>query len=229
MNSPNHPAEFEGAVARLTPGEVQAADFPRAPLGRRGLDEDHVRAFLKYVELELVHIFSEKSGLADEVARLRRHLAAGSVGELPREEAHIQAVRILSQAQQTADAYVADAERYSREVAGEARRHRDEILADARARAEVLLDEAHDQAATAADSAVRAVRPPSDPPADGPTGEQRRELEQEIAYLRTYSDVYRTHLRSYLEALLRSVEEWERSESRSVADGPDPPHPRTVR
>lgn len=204
----NYPAAIAGTVARLAPGEVQSAAFPRAPLGRRGLDEDHVRAFLKQVEMELTQILKERAGLADEVARLRRHVAAGSAGELPREDAHIQAVRILAQAQQTADAYVADAERYSRELAGEARRHRQEILADANSRAELILREAHEKAAIAADDAARSL--PAAPPGE------RHEMEREIAYLRTYSDVYRRHLRAYLEALLRNVDEWEQSESHSL-------------
>jgi DivIVA domain-containing protein len=218
LNLPKHPATIAGTVARLAPGEVQSADFPRAPLGRRGLDEDHVRAFLKQVEMELTQILNEKAGLADEVARLRRHVAADSAGELPREEAHIQAVRILAQAQQTADAYVADAERYSRELAGEARQHRQEILADANSRAELILQEAHEKAAVAADEAARSL-----PAAPLRSPDDRRDLEREIAYLRTYSDVYRRHLRSYLEALLRNVDEWEQSERRSLPNHPADP------
>jgi DivIVA domain-containing protein len=207
----NYPAAIACTVARLAPGEVQSAAFPRAPLGRRGLDEDHVRAFLKQVEMELTQILKERAGLADEVARLRRHVATGSAGELPREEAHIQAVRILAQAQQTADAYVADAERYSRELAGEARRNRQEILADANSRAELILREAHEKAAIAADDAARSL--PATPPGER---HEHHEMEREIAYLRTYSDVYRRHLRAYLEALLRNVDEWEQSEGRSL-------------
>jgi DivIVA domain-containing protein len=218
LNTTNYPAAIAGTVARLAPGEVQSAAFPRAPLGRRGLDEDHVRAFLQQIEMELTQILKERAGLADEVARLRRHVAAGSAGELPGEEAHIQAVRILAQAQQTADAYVADAERYSRELAGEARRHRQEILADANSRAELILREAHEKAAVAADAAAGSIPGPipGAPPGD------RRDMEREIAYLRTYSDVYRRHLRTYLEALLRNVDEWEQSETRSL---PGPAHP----
>ena len=49
------------------------------------------------------------------------------------------------------------------------------------------------------------------------SGDERRDLEKEIAYLRTFSDVYRTHLKTYLEALLRNVEEWEKSERESLA------------
>ncbi|WP_261987116.1 hypothetical protein [Actinomadura sp. HBU206391] len=142
--------------------------------------------------------------------------------EWPPEDAHLQAVRILTHAQQTADHYVADAERYSREVAQEARLQREEILADAKSRAGLLLEEAHQQAAAAATAAAGAI---PTAPAEPISGGERREMEREIAYLRTFSDVYRTHLRSYLEALLRNIEEWERSERDSLSAG-EPGRPR---
>jgi DivIVA domain-containing protein len=208
---------------RLTPSEVRAASFARAGLGRRGLDEDHVRAFLDRVENELAQLGNEHAALAEEVQGLRERLSSGGPrGGIPPEEAHFQAVRILSQAQQTADLYVADAERYTRELAHEARLHREAILSDARGRAELMLEEAHQRAAQVAEEAAR--RTPVVPgtavqtspvPSGGaqpvPEGD-RQAMEREIAYLRTYSDVYRTHLRSYLEALLKNVDEWENSE-----------------
>ncbi|NKZ04807.1 DivIVA domain-containing protein [Actinomadura latina] len=196
--------------SRLTPGELQAVVFARAALGRRGYDEDEVRGFLAYVERELVQILNDKAALAGEVNRLR---AKGTPSVLAPEDAHFQAVRILSQAQQTADLYVADAERYTRELAHEARLHREAILSDAKGRAEHLLEDAHRKAAAVADAAVRSAEPPPSAPLPP---DERREMEREIAYLRTYSDVYRTHLRSYLEALLRNVDEWESSERASL-------------
>lgn len=212
MMTSDYPAGFDGmdGQARLTPAEVQAVTFRRAPLGRRGLDEEQVRAFLTQVEHELVRVLNEKAALADETARLRRN-GAQAANVVP-EDAHIQAVRILSRAQQTADQYVADAERYSRELAEDARRNRDEILADAKNRAVHVLEEAHRQAAAAASNVTHSPTPMS--------GEERRDLEREIAYLRTFADIYRTHLRSYLEALLRNVEEWERSERNSINNPP---------
>lgn len=216
-----------GGGPRLTPGEVQAAAFARAALGRRGLDEDQVREFLLRVEQELVQLLNERAALAQEVDRLRAAPPDGGPDDAKPDDAHFQAVRILSQAQQTADLYVADAERYTRELAHEARQHRDAILTDAQTRAERMMEEAHHRASTMADQAARSAgSPPAGPP--GPPdarleatqvdgipaldGDERRRMEREIAYLRTYSDVYRTHLRAYLEALLRNVDEWERSE-----------------
>jgi DivIVA domain-containing protein len=205
---------------RLTPAEVQSITFGKAPFGRRGFDEDQVQGFLGQVEQDLVELFNERAMLQEECARLRKRILGGDVspgeinGARP-EDAHVQSVHILSRAQQTADQYVADAERYSRELAGEARRHYDEILADAKSRAVLLLEEAHQRASDAASAAGRqSMRDYAGPM----TAEERRELEGEVAYLRTFSQVYRTHLRSYLEALLQNVEEWERTEQSSVGN-----------
>lgn len=198
---------------RLTPDAVQAVTFPSARLGRRGLDEEHVRAFCGQVERELVKLFNERTALADEVQRLRRRVLGLSGDDAEagyrQDDAHVQAVRILSKAQQTADNYVADAQDYSRQLAQDARRRRDEILTEARKHAAVMLEEAHTEASSAAEAAL--VAPATPPDAD------RRELEAELAYLRTFSDVYRTHLHAYLDALLRNVEEWERAEKTSLA------------
>jgi DivIVA domain-containing protein len=216
---------------RLTPDAVQAVTFPSARLGRRGLDEEHVRAFCGQVERELVRLFNERTALADEVQRLRRRVLGLSGNDAEagyrQDDAHVQAVRILSKAQQTADNYVADAQDYSRQLAQDARRRRDEILTEARKHAAVMLEEAHTEASSAAEAAL--VAPATQPDAD------RRELEAELAYLRTFSDVYRTHLHAYLDALLRNVEEWERAEKTSLASArgslprlphhPQPPPP----
>ncbi|MCP2339729.1 DivIVA domain-containing protein [Actinomadura rupiterrae] len=234
--NPAHPPLAQGGP-RLTPGEVQAAVFQRAALGRRGLDEDQVREFLQRVEQELVQLLNERAALGQEVDRLRAAPAEAGAGDAARpDDAHFQAVRILSQAQQTADLYVADAERYTRELAQEARQHRDAILTDAQSRADRMMEEAHQRAAAMADQAARSVAPAAEPPAQPASApdleetradglapldaDERRRMEREIAYLRTYSDVYRTHLRAYLEALLRNVDEWERSEKENPEKRP---------
>jgi DivIVA domain-containing protein len=197
---------------RLTPDAVQAVSFPSARLGRRGLDEEHVRAFCGQVERELVRLFNERTSLADEVQRLRRRVL-GLTGDeagsgYQQDDAHVQAVHILSKAQQTGDRYVTEAQEYSRQLAQDARRRRDEILAEAKSHAAMVLGEAHAEASRAAEAAMAA---PVTLPDTG-----RREREAELAYLRTFSDVYRTHLHAYLGALLNNVEEWERAEKTSL-------------
>jgi cell division septum initiation protein DivIVA len=181
---------------RITPEQVGAAVFPPARLGRRGVEEQHVREFLYVVQDELLRLHAERASLIDEVQRLRSRIF-GKQDDMPAYsvgDAHQQAVRVLSSAQQTADSYVADAHAYSREITEEARRRGDEILLQARSRGTVQQ----------ADFPVPA-RPADD-------GEQAR-LEAELSRLRTHSEVCRTQMRTYLAVIAASVEEWERADS----------------
>jgi len=215
---------ISGVEHRLTPDAIQAVTFPSARIGRRGLNEEHVRAFCGQVERELIRLFNERTSLADEVQRLRRRVLGLSGDESGSgyrpDDAHVQAVRILSNAQQTADRYVADAQEYSRQLAEDARRRRGEIMAEAKSHATLMLEEAHGEASRAAEAALAV--PVTQASAD------RREVQAELAYLRTFSNVYRKHLHAYLDALLRNVEEWERAEKTSlaavVAEPPRLPH-----
>src|SRR5215467_12749806 len=213
---------------RLTPDQVRSISFPQARFGHRGYDEQHVLAFCALVERELVTSLNEKASMWEEVQRLRRRIIdSGDASGVGPEDAHVQAVRILSNAQQMADRYVADAQQYSRQITEEARRHRDEVLAEAKTHAGRVLDEAHSRASHAADVLTAEQ-------GAAPNGEWR-DRTAELAYLRTFSEVYRTHLRAYLEALLNNVRDWERSEKSSLAAagaklpspaaGPYPPSP----
>jgi DivIVA domain-containing protein len=184
------------ACNRLTPDEVQAVAFPSSRLGRRGFDEEHVRAFCAQVERELMRLRNERTTLTDEVQRLRRRVLGQDGDEAVTgcpEDAHLQAARILSTAQQTADRCVAHAQEYSRQLSDNALRRRDEILAEARSQAVHMLEMAHGAASRAAEAALAT-------PGAGP-GPERRELEAELAYLRRFSTAYRTHLQAYLETL----------------------------
>jgi len=175
-----------------------------------------VRAFLREVERELVTLLNEKVSLWNEVERLRRRILTGMKpgkdgGVLfGREDAHVHAVRILSNAQLTADRYVADAQAYSHRLTEEARSRRDEILTEAQRHADMVLAEAQSRAREAALATLNA-------PAVAPQMEaDRSALKAELAYLRTFGEVYRTHLRAYTEGMLRSIAEWERSEAGAI-------------
>jgi cell division septum initiation protein DivIVA len=200
----------------LTPDFVRTATFTPARLGRRGIDEAQVHAFCVWVADDLARVLSENAMLHEEVLRLRDRVLErqGADPGIRPEDGHVQAVYVLSKAQQTADRYVADAQEYSREIAVEARQRHDDILREAQVRASVILDEAHASASQAA-SAVRDTREPL-------SGSERQQLEAEIAYLRTFSDVCRTHLKAYMESLTRSIEEWERAERAGSPAAGDP-------
>jgi DivIVA domain-containing protein len=203
----------------LTPEQVRSATFASSRLGRRGLDESEVRAFCEWVSDGLGRLLNDNSMAQAEIHRLRERLLEGGKGNpgLQPEDGHVQAVYVLSKAQQTADRYVADAQEYSKELAEDARLRSDEVMREAKVRASMILEEAHTNATRAADEA-RAVRDARD---SIPVAE-RQELQAEIAYLRTYSDVCRTHLRAYLESLSRSIEEWERAERNGALTARNP-------
>src|SRR6185437_6301418 len=178
-------AWFEEEQRRLTPDQVQAVTFPTSRLGRRGLEEESVRAFLHLVHTEFVHLVNERASLWQEVQRLRRRILdgerAGDEGSVlfGEADAHAHAVRILSNARVTEDA----------------RLRRDDIMREAHQHADLLLDEAQTRAREAAVAALEVSSPPL-------TERERQAAQAELAYLRTYSDVYRAHLRAYTEGVL---------------------------
>jgi cell division septum initiation protein DivIVA len=188
----------------VTPERVRSAAFTPTRLGRRGLDEAEVRSFCEWVSDGLGRLLNDNSMLQAEILRLRQRLLGGSGQGAKPEDVHIQAVHLLSKAQQTADRYVADAQQYSRELAVDAHLRRDEIVREAKVRASMILEEAHTSASEAADT-VRATN-------DLPPASEQQEIQVELAYLRTFSEVCRTHLRAYMESLTRSIDEWERAE-----------------
>ena len=203
--------------SRMSPEELQTMTFPLSRLGRRGYDEDSVREFLRTVHGQYVRLMNERTSLWQEVQRLRRRFISGeangdSNGVLPGEsDGHVQAVRVLSAAQVTADRYVADAQAYSSRLTEEARLRRDEIMQEAQRYSDMVLEEAHTKARDAAVSALNTAPSPQ-------TFQEQQAAQAELAYLRTYSDVYRAHLRAYTEGILRGIEEWEQREANSLDD-----------
>lgn len=207
---------------RLSPGDVHDVLFTRAGLGRRGYEEAEVDVFLERVQQELIRLIGEKRDLRDEVSRLKGQLAQSGqapagAGGLNKEEAGLQAVRLLAAAQQTADTYVADAEKYSQRVTADAREHSEEILGEARTAAQQLVEQAQRRASEAASRTVEGA-------SSGAPEPSREELDQQITYLKTFSQVCRVQLRAYLEALLRDVEEeWGKAEPGVVLRVAAPP------
>jgi cell division septum initiation protein DivIVA len=195
----SHPTYY--IPEQLTPQLLREASFSSSRLGRRGLDESEVREFCGWVSDEVTRMFTERAELEEEVRRLRERVVRGTTPGTRPEDAHVQAVNVLSKAQQTADRYVAEAQDYSREVAQDATRRAEEILRETKVRASLILEEAHTSGRLAKERAQAA--------GEGRPAAGGRNLETEIAYLRTFSDVCRTHLRAYLESLTRSIEEWE--------------------
>jgi cell division septum initiation protein DivIVA len=192
--------------SRLTPEYLQSIQFPMARLGKRGVDEEHVRAFCEWVEGELIRLLNEKTALEQEVWRLRERVRETSAGT---DDAQNEALSILLRAKQRAEKYLANAQEYSRDLAEDARRRREEIVSEAKLHASVIVDEAH------AISIVPAARP-GDGGDGGGGGTANLDVAAELADLRTVSQACRSHLRAHLETLARSIDEWENAEQQGA-------------
>src|SRR5215217_5727854 len=129
MSSVQSPGDEERG---LNPADVQNVRFTRASMLRPG-----------YVDTEVARHIAEKAALRDEVRALRAHVEGTPAPVAPSD----QAVRILSSAQQTADAYVAEAEEFSRQMTSEARTVYEEEVRLARETAGGILQAAQEAAA----------------------------------------------------------------------------------
>src|SRR3954469_11771057 len=188
---------------RLSPTDVQNVRFTRGSMMRPGYAEVEVDRFLARIAHELQRSIAERAELRDHLHALREQLAgaaeaAAAVPEPPSD----QAVRILASAQQTADAYVAEAEEFSRQMTAGARHQYEELTRQARENAGGII-----QAAQEAASKVGRGGPVT--AAMAPDEATAQQLQEQIAYLRACGQAPRTQLRAYLEALLPDVErEW---------------------
>lgn len=183
----------------LSPERVRTWQFSRTTLGRRGYSEDEVRLFLSRVAEELAAGDAEKAALRAEVHRLRNYFRERNVDidaprpDMPDAGPSIAAINLMSQAQQAADAQVAQAEEYCRRLVAQARDHY-----------EAVLQEAAEQATLAAETAGAAYQASGG--AESAGGVEREALERRIAWLRTFAEVTQVQLRSVLEALTREVD-----------------------
>jgi cell division initiation protein len=177
----------------LTPDQVRKKQFSRAKLARRGYSEEEVEAFLYRVADEMAGGDKEKADLRAEIDRLKNWYknqgADVTDPAVAQPRISIDAVNILSRAQQTADAQIAEAEDYARRLVGQARQQYELTLQEAQQRAEEAADEAVD--AYRSSGAVQSA--------------EAEELESRIAYLRTFAEVTQVQLRAVLEGLANEV------------------------
>jgi cell division initiation protein len=124
--------------------------FSRTPMGRRGLSEDEVALFLHRVADDLAARDAAEASLRAKVAHYKdtlmrwqseAHTDLPAGAHAASAEPPVEAVNILSQAQQEADAYVAQAQEYCRRLAADARDHAQEIVSEAQAAAEAAARE----------------------------------------------------------------------------------------
>jgi DivIVA domain-containing protein len=204
-SAPNGPGNEDRG---LKPADLQNVRFTRASMLRPGYVDTEVDRAMSRVAEELARHIAEKAALRDEVRALRAHVEGTPAPVAPSD----QAVRILSSAQQTADAYVAEAEEFSRQMTSEARTVYEEEVRLARENAGAILQAAQEAAARITPGAVEGgVR-------------DMEQLEEQVAYLKAFGQAVRVQLRSYLEALISDVEtEWGRADPSLLPQGPSAP------
>ena len=172
------------------PLSAEAVRGARFSSRRRGWDEDEVRVFLNKVASDIQAADGDRAALRAELHQVRAELervrGEASVEGQTRIEVSVHAVGLLSQAQQTADSCVAEAEQYARDLVLTARSQYQEILVQAQ------------QAAANSMRELSAIE-------SGSEHEYGVSL-AEVEYVQTYARVAQVQLRSVLDALTREVE-----------------------
>lgn len=180
-----------------TADDLRAVSFTPASMLHPGYTDREVDSFVARAADELARLTDENAQLRSYVQHLEQQVAEAAARPSPSD----QAVGILATAQLTADAYVAEAEDFSRQMTSEARAQYEEQLVEARERAGAII-----QAASEARAAIAANA------GTGGDDAGTQELQEQAAYLKAFGQAVRVQLRSYLEALLADVEtEWGRA------------------
>lgn len=179
----------DSGAAPLSAETVRSVRFSTR---RRGWDEDEVQLFLSRLAGQIQAADGERAALRAELYEARtevNRLRDGNpvVQGQSRVEISVHAVGLLSQAQQTADSCVAEAEKYARDLVNAARGQYQEILQNAQ---QAAADSMRDV------SAVTGASGQTDYGAPLP----------EIEYVRTYAKVAQVQLRSVLDALTQEVD-----------------------
>jgi DivIVA domain-containing protein len=144
--------QYRRPAQRLTPDRVRSMQFARTPIGRRGLAEDEVTAFMQRVADDIATRDASEASLRAKVTHYKNTLvqwqrehseARADESMVPNSSAAtVEAVNILSRAQQEADAYVAQTQEYCRRLAADAHDHAQAVLSDATARADAAAEQA---------------------------------------------------------------------------------------
>jgi DivIVA domain-containing protein len=182
-------ANYDLSSPSISADAVRAARFSSK---RHGVDEKEVRTFLDEVANDIQAADAERASLRAELHEIRAEVERirGTVTaeeSQSRMEISVHAVGLLSQAQQTADSCVAEAEQYARDLISTARNQYQEILQKAQQAAAQSMREV---------SAVTAAGSPDEPVVSLP----------EIEYVRTFARVAQVQLRSVLDALTHEVD-----------------------
>lgn len=231
----------------LTPIDVSNVAFGKPPRGKRGYDEDEVDSFLDLVEAELTELIKENIALRKQLELHQRVASADAehnrrLPESPQpakapapapttteqtspgNKYQVQAARMLSLAQETADRLTGEAQSASDEMLSKARTKSEQLLFDAQATADSMIDQARTQAEALLNDAQASVKTLDRQSQEkiaflereaahrraeviGSISQEKETLEKKVGELRVFEREYRTRLAAYLDSRLRELDE----------------------
>lgn len=163
---------------RLTISDLQRVHFEETKGFGRGYDETEVDAFV-------ARCAGEMQRLADRIQELESQARRMPAAPLTNEDVVQESVRMLTSAQQTADATLRNADEYSTRVMSEAQA----MYEDARRKSSTMLEDAHRLATDAVTQAAA----------------QHDEIERQTVYLRALRDSTQVQVQTFLAGLLDHV------------------------
>ena len=196
MQPPEQGGPSRRRRASLTPDRVRTTVFSRSSLARRGYDVDEVQLFLQRIAEDIAASETEKGKLREEIHRLRswyrsRGHDIDGTRQATQAYANAQAVQLLSDAQLQAEAYIAQAQAYSRRVAVEARQQAELVLRDAQERADAASETAAQDYRYNAGNGYAA---------------ELEEMERRMAWLRAFCHAIQVQLHAATDAFTREVD-----------------------
>jgi DivIVA domain-containing protein len=242
------PPSARRPVNRLTPARVRSVQFPRAAVGRRGYSAEAVDQFVRRMAEEITSRDASEANLRAQLDRVRRALKqwqsrqlerreTGQHPVIPNDSQSVEAINTLSNAQQQADAYIAQAQEYCRQITADARNRADAILCEAQERAEATTAqalrtyEARAAAVAEREEALKAMAEEQSRPlpavgdghghSDGNgTGVDLDELDRRLTWARNFVtalSAVETQLNSSREALSHELDALDRMRRQSAA------------
>jgi DivIVA domain-containing protein len=216
----------------LTPIDVSNVAFGKPPRGKRGYDEDEVDSFLDLVEAELTELIKENIALRKQLELHQRVVAADAEHDRrlpespqpapapppttteqtsPGNKYQVQAARMLSLAQETADRLTGEAQSAADEMLSEARAKSEQLLFDAQATADSMIDQSRTQAEALLNDAQAGVKALDRQSQEkiafleheaahrraeiiGSISQEKETLEKKVDELRMFEREYRTRL-----------------------------------
>jgi DivIVA domain-containing protein len=186
----------------VTGADIQKVTFASSKAFGHGYEQHGVDSFIDRCAAVVDHLREQLRRQQDEIAGLRERIERDSRSN---EVQH--AISVLSQAQQTADKTVAQADEYSARVMAEAR----DLYEDTRRNVATLEQETEDKAKGVYDDALARAATVEREAQDRvaqltlTAATAQTELDSQTAYLRTLRDATRTQLEVFLEGLLDHV------------------------